>query len=124
MNFFYRVDEDGDWVQLDSCQHPRTPYVAQAMLQQLGGNVDLVRIVVREWNVAEIIFWKQNQTRRFMRPVLSHLTEVQFDYTMARLFRNFGGDVWMVARVYIAIFFDPKRLGLTFGGRPNSEPKK
>ena len=100
MNFFYRVDEDGDWVQLDSCQHPRTPYVAQAMLQQLGGNVDLVRIVVREWNVAEIIFWKQNQTRRFMRPVLSHLTEVQFDYTMACLFRNFGGDVWTVARVY------------------------
>ena len=56
MNFFYRVDQDGDWVQLDSCQHPRTPYVAQALMQQLGGNVDLVRIVVRESNVAEFFF--------------------------------------------------------------------
>ena len=100
MNFFYGVDEDGDRVQLDPCQHPRTPYVAQAMMQRLGGNVDLVSILVREWNIAEIIRWKQNQTRRFMQPLLAHLTEVQFEDTMTRLFRNCGGDVWTVARVY------------------------
>ena len=101
MNFFYGVDEDGDRVQLDPCHHPWTPYVAQAMLQLVGaGNVDLVWILVREWNIAEIIRWKQNQTRRFMQPLLAHLTEVQFEDTMTRLFRNYGGDVWTVARVY------------------------
>ena len=100
MSFFYGVDDDGDWVQLDPCQHPRTPYVAQALMQQLGGNIDLVHMVVREWNIAEIVFWKQNQTKRVLRAILSHLTEVQFDYTMALLFRNFGEDIWTVARVY------------------------
>ena len=100
MNFFYGLDDDGDWVQLDPCQHPRTPYVAQAMMQQLGGHVDLVHMVVREWNIAEIVMWKQNQTKRVLRAILSHLTEVQFDYTMALLFRNFGEDIWTVARVY------------------------
>ena len=71
ISLVYDIDEDGDWVQSDvCCMHPRTAFVAQAMLQYFEGNVDIVRVVVHEWKIAEILLWKRRQSRNFMKRLI------------------------------------------------------
>ena len=88
ISLVYDIDEDGDWVQSDMCcTHPRTAFVAQAMLQYFEGNVDIVRVVVHEWKIAEILLWKRKQSRDFMATFIISASELHYP-----IFREYVWD--------------------------------
>ena len=88
ISLVYDIDEDGDWGRSDvCCMHPRTAFVAQAMLQYFSGNVDIVRVVVHEWKIAEILLWKRKQSRDFMATFIISASELHYP-----IFREYVWD--------------------------------
>ena len=94
ISLVYDIDEDGDWGRSDvCCMHPRTAFVAQAMLQYFSGNVDIVRVVVHEWKIAEILLWKRKQSRDFMATFIISASEVHYPIFREYLWDGKVGEV-------------------------------
>jgi hypothetical protein len=95
----YAPPEMHVWDKFDECYHPRTPYVAQ-MLVQKGISEEIIWIILNLWNAHEVLAWRWRCTVKFVRQAfrLFHDGGVQVDAILAAMQAHNVHDisiVWM-----------------------------